>query len=166
MVCGPVHANAKGPSSHFISSRMVDLPQPAGPVSSTCGRRRTALDTRAPQISNTTIESSIRGSGSEARGQIVVSWQTDEPSTSQLAYTEGSDAQTFNSKTAQDTRLTTEHIVIISDLPTSRVYSVQPVSSDHAQNEGTGETQTAIVGRASDDALTIVFNALKAIFGI
>ena len=127
---------------------------------------RTALDTRPPQISNTTIESSIRGSGSEARGQIVVSWQTDEPSTSQLAYTEGSDAQTFNSKTAQDTRLTTEHIVIISDLPTSRVYSVQPVSSDHAQNEGTGETQTAIVGRASDDALTIVFNALKAIFGI
>ena len=127
---------------------------------------RTALDTRPPQVSNVSVESSIRGSGSEARGQIVVSWQTDEPSTSQIAYTEGSDARSFNSKTAQDTRLTTEHIVIISDLPTSRVYSVQPVSGDGAQNEGTGETQTAIIGRASDNALTIVFNALRAIFGV
>lgn len=126
----------------------------------------TALDTRPPVSSNVVVESSIRGSGSEARGQIVVSWHTDEPSTSQIAYTEGSDAQTFNSKTAEDTRLTTEHIVIISDLPTSRVFSVQPISKDKAGNAGYGETQTAIIGRSSDSALTIVFNALRTIFGL
>jgi hypothetical protein len=127
---------------------------------------RTALDTRPPKISNVVVESSIRGTGSEARGQIVVSWRTDEPSTSQVAYSEGSDAVTFNSKTAEDTKLTTEHIVIISDLPTSRVFSVQPLSKDSAQNEGQGETQTAIIGRASDSALTVVFNTLKSIFGL
>ncbi|MCA9347006.1 fibronectin type III domain-containing protein [Candidatus Saccharibacteria bacterium] len=126
---------------------------------------RTALDTRPPKISDIVVESSVRGSGSEARGQIVVSWRTDEPSTSQVAYTEGSDAQVFNSKTAEDSRLTTEHIVIISSLPTSRVFSVQPLSSDAAANEGVGETQTVIIGRASDSALTVVFNTLKSLFG-
>ncbi len=127
---------------------------------------KTALDTRPPKATNIVIESSIRGSGSESRGQIVVSWRTDEPSTSQVAYSEGSGVTAFNSKTAQDTRLTTEHIVIISDLPTSRVYSIQPLSQDTARNEGQGEVQTAIIGRASDNAVTIIFNTLKSIFGI
>ncbi len=127
---------------------------------------RTALDTRPPKISDIVVETSIRGSGSEARGQIVVSWHTDEPSTSQVAYAEGSNTTVFNSKSAEDARLTTEHIVIISDLPTSRVYSVQPLSKDNAKNEGAGATQTAIISRASDSAITVIFNSLKAIFGL
>ncbi|MCA9324555.1 hypothetical protein KDA23_00595 [Candidatus Saccharibacteria bacterium] len=127
---------------------------------------RTALDTRPPVSSKVVVESSIRGSGSEARGQIVVSWHTDEPSTSQVAYTEGSNATVFNSRTAEDTRLATEHIVIISDLPTSRVFSVQPISKDKAGNEGDGQAQTAIIGRASDSAITIVFDTLRKIFGL
>ncbi len=126
---------------------------------------KTALDTRPPKISNVVTESSIRGTGSDARGQIVISWQTDEPSTSQVAYTEGSGAVTFNSKSAEDALLTTEHLVIISDLPTSRVFSVKPLSKDTAQNEGEGSVETAIIGRASDNALTVVFNTLKSIFG-
>jgi hypothetical protein len=127
---------------------------------------KTALDTRPPKISDIVIEPSIRGTGSEARGQIVVSWRTDEPSTSQVAYTEGSGAVTFNSKTAEDTRMTTEHLVIISDLPTSRVFSVQPLSKDKSNNEAAGEADTAIIGRASDSVLTIVFNTLRSIFGL
>ena len=127
---------------------------------------KTALDTRPPNISNIVVESSIRGSGSEARGQIVVSWRTDEPATSQVAYSEGSGAVTFNSKTAEDTKLTTEHLVIVSDLPTSRVFSLQPLSADGANNQGTGSTETAIIGRASDNVLTIVFNSLRSIFGL
>jgi hypothetical protein len=126
---------------------------------------KTALDTRPPKISDIVIEPSVRGTGSEARGQIVVSWRTDEPSTSQVAYTEGSGAVTFNSKTAEDTRMTTEHLVIISDLPTSRVYSIQPLSSDKSNNQGQGAIDTAIIGRASDNVLTIVFNTLRSIFG-
>ena len=127
---------------------------------------RTALDTRPAKISDITVETSIRGSGSEARGQIVVSWRTDEPSTSQVAYAEGSGVKEFNSKSAEDTRLTTEHIIIISDLPTSRVYSVQPISKDNAKNEGGGEIQTAIISRASDSAITVIINSLKSIFGL
>lgn len=126
---------------------------------------RTALDTRPPKISEITIESSIRGTGAEARGQVVVSWRTDEPSTSQVAFAEGSDATVFNNRTAEDTGLSFEHIVIVSDLPTSKVYSVQPVSRDKSGNAGTGKGQSAIIGRASDNVLTIVLNSLKKVFG-
>jgi hypothetical protein len=125
----------------------------------------TALDTRPPKISNIAVESSIRGTGAEARGQVVVSWHTDESSTSQVAFAEGSGATTFNSKTAEDTGLSFEHIVIVSDLPTSKVYSIQPISRDKAQNAGTGATQSAIIGRASDNVITIVLNSLKKVFG-
>lgn len=126
---------------------------------------KTALDTRPPKISGITTETSVRGNGAEARGQIVVSWQTDEPATSQVAYGEGSDLTTFNSKTAEDATLSTEHIVIISDLATSKVYTVQPISNDKASNTTTGETGSAIISRATDSVMTIVLNSLKQIFG-
>ncbi len=125
----------------------------------------TALDTRPPKISNITVESSIRGSGAEARGQVVVSWHTDELATSQVAYGEGSGLTTFNNRTAEDSSLSFEHIVIVSDLPTSKVYSVQPVSRDKSGNSGKGIVQSAIIGRASDSVLTIVLNTLKNVFG-
>lgn len=126
---------------------------------------KTALDTRPPKIKDVTVETSIRGSGAEARGQIVVSWKTDEPATSQVAYAEGSDAKTFNNKTSEDSNMSLEHIVIVSDLPTSRVYSVQPISKDRGNNAGTGDTKSAIIGRASDSVMTIVLNTLRKVFG-
>ncbi len=126
---------------------------------------RTALDTRPPKISEVTTETTIRGTGAEARGQIIVSWRTDEPATSQVAYAEGSSPTDFNNRTSEDTAFATEHIVIVSDLPTSTVYSVRPVSKDNASNESEGESQSAIIGRASDDVITIVLNTLKRVFG-
>lgn len=127
---------------------------------------KTALDTRSPVISDLVIEPTIRGSGAEARGQIIVSWKTDEPSTSQVAYAEGSAAQTFNNKTAEDAQLTTEHIVIISDLAPSKVYSIMPVSKDKSGNPSITASQAAIVGRASDSVLNIVLNTLRKVFGL
>jgi hypothetical protein len=127
---------------------------------------RTALDTRPPKISEISVETAIRGTGAEARGQVIISWKTDEPATSQIEYSEGSDATIFNNKTAEDAELSLEHIVIVSDLPTSRVYSLRPVSRDRSTNAGVGETQSAIIGRASDSVLTIILNTLKSVFGL
>lgn len=126
---------------------------------------RTALDTRPPKVTDVKVETTVRGTGSEARGQIVVSWKTDEPATSQVAYGQGSGLRTFNNRSSEDATLTTEHIVIIADLATSRVYTVQPVSKDRSDNSVDGPTRSGIVGRASDSVISIVLNALKGIFG-
>ena len=126
---------------------------------------RTALDTRPPKISDIVIETSVRGMGAEARGQIVISWKTDEPSTSQVAFAEGSQATGLQNKSAEDTALTTDHVVVISDVSTSKVYSVQPLSADKSKNIGLGGVDTAIIGRASNDVITIVLTTIKGIFG-
>lgn len=126
----------------------------------------TALDTRPPEISDIVIEPSVRGTGAESRGQIVVSWKTDEPSSSQVAFGEGSNVTTFNNRTAEDNQLTTEHLVIVSDLPPSKVYSIAPQSRDKAGNQTTAKSQAAIIGRATDSVLSIVLNTLKNVFGL
>ncbi|MDB5164182.1 MAG: putative secreted protein containing fibronectin type protein [Candidatus Saccharibacteria bacterium] len=126
---------------------------------------KTALDTRPPKITDITVEATIKGTGAEARGQVVVSWKTDEPSTSQVAYGEGSNSVNLPNKTSEDSGLATQHIVIVSDLPTSKVYTMQPVSKDKAGNAAKGAGQSAIIGRASDNVLTIVLNTLRKVFG-
>lgn len=125
---------------------------------------RTALDTRAPRVFDVNTEASVRGTGAEARGQIIVTWKTDEPATSQVSYGVGAGANA-STKTAEDARLTTDHIVIISDLATSSVYSVQPISADKASNKATGTNQSVVVGRGSDNIFSVIFTAIQKIFG-
>lgn len=127
---------------------------------------KTALDTRPPTISGINVETSIRGTGSAARGQVIVSWKTDEPATSQVAYAEGSNATEYNNRSSEDVQLTTEHIVILSDLRTSTVYSIKPLSYDKARNVSYGESQPVVVGRAKESIITIVFTTLQRVFGI
>ena len=126
---------------------------------------KTALDTRPPKISDIQIETTIRGVGSEARGQLVVTWKTDEPATSQVAFGEGASSTSFSSLTSEDAALVTEHIVIISDLSTAKVFNVQAVSKDRSGNQVKSEGQSTIVGRASDSVLSIIFNTLQQMFG-
>ena len=57
-------------------------------------------------------------------------------------------------------------MVIVSDLPTSKVYSVQPLSRDKAQNQVNGDSMPAIIGRASDNVLTIVLNTMRKVLGL
>lgn len=126
---------------------------------------KTALDTRPPKITDISVEKVVRGSGSEARGQIVVTWKTDEPSTSQVQYAEGASATELNNQSIEDGNLTTEHIAIISDLSPSKAYNVRPVSRDKADNQGIGGSQSIIIGRATDSIISIIFNTLQRMFG-
>lgn len=125
---------------------------------------KTALDTRAPKISNINVETQILGTGGEARGQMVVSWKTDEPSTSRVAYGPGSTGA-YTNYSGDDTKLSTDHIVVVSNIKTASIYHLQVISADKSKNEARSESQTEIVGRASDNIVTIVYKSLQAIFG-
>ncbi len=125
---------------------------------------KTALDTRPPKISEVVIESSVRGTGSEARGQVVVSWKTDELSTSQVGYGIGQTGALTN-RTGEDNNLTTDHVVVLSDVQVSSIYHLQVFSADKARNISHSDNQTVVVGRASENVFTIIFNALESIFG-
>jgi hypothetical protein len=125
----------------------------------------TKLDTRAPKISNVSIEVTLKGSGTDSRGQVIVSWKTDEKATSQIAYGIGQSAQ-LASTNAEDVRLTTEHTVVLSDFSPSTIYRLTPVSRDKANNTSKQNIQTVIVGRGTENIFGIVLNSLQKIFGI
>lgn len=127
---------------------------------------KTALDTRPPKVSKLRVETSIRGVGNEARGQMIISWTTDEPATSQISYGKGSSGSSYSSSTAEDNALVYEHTVVISDLDTSQVYHLKAVSYDKARNKGESDDRSGIIGQPSDSVIDIIMGTLEKIFGL
>ena len=127
---------------------------------------KTAVDTRPPQIVNLKIESSnIKGSsGNDFVSQLVVSWTTDEPATSQVEFGEGT-GTTYSQKTQEDSNLKLNHLVIISNLTPSKVYHLRAVAQDSRENIGNSIDTVSITPKATDNALNLVVSNLKLVFG-
>ncbi len=126
---------------------------------------KSGIDTRPPVISNITLQPSIVGNGASAKGQLIVSWKTDKAGTSQVAYGNGA-AGDYTTTTATNSQLVNNHVVVIYGIATSEVYHVQVISKDADGIKGVSSDQTTIIGQASDNALSIVFNSLQSIFGL
>jgi hypothetical protein len=126
---------------------------------------KSGIDTRPPVISDVTIQPSIIGNGASAQGQLIVSWKTDKAGTSQVAYGNGGTGD-YTTKTAQNTAIVNNHVVVVSGLGTAEVYHVQVISNDADGIRGVSGDNTTIIGQASDNALSIVFNSLQSIFGL
>lgn len=126
---------------------------------------KTALDTRPPKVSNLKVEASVRQSSDTSKGQLVVSWQTDEPSTSQVTYGLGQTGPYTNTST-EDSRMTLEHVVVISELSPSSIYHLKALSTDKGGNQGESSSHSVIIGRGSENVFSIIFRALQQIFGL
>jgi len=124
----------------------------------------TALDTRPPIISNLTVEGVIQGVGSEAIAQLLVSWNTDEPATSQVEFGEGT-GTVYSQRTQEDGKLTLNHLVIISNLTPSKVYHLRALSKDKAGNIGKSIDLVSITPKATESALELVIQNLGEVFG-
>jgi hypothetical protein len=125
----------------------------------------TAKDSRPPKISDIKLETSLTGTGSESKAQIVVSWQTDEPSTSQVAYGIGSGGDSYQAKTGQNDSLEINHTVIISQLEPQRTYHLKPISQDESGNISQGTDNVVITSKAPENVLDIIIEKLKETFG-
>lgn len=124
----------------------------------------TATDTRPPAISNVRVESVVQGVGEEATAQLVVSWDTDELSSSQVLYGEGSSGSLSN-KTQKDDSLTFNHLVVVPNLQVSKVYHLKVVTADKANNESQSIDQVVITPKATRSALNLVISNLSQAFG-
>src|SRR3989338_3382119 len=131
-------------------------------------RLTTATDTRPPQISELNVEGAAipptASTAQESTAQLIVSWNTDEPATSQVEYGEGT-GTSYSSKTQEDSNLTYNHLVIISGLTPSKVYHVQAVSTDKADNIGSSIDTVTITPKTTENALNLVIASLQEAFG-
>jgi hypothetical protein len=130
-------------------------------------RVTTATDTRPPQISSLHVEGSnplTSNSSQQSTAQLIVSWNTDEPGTSQVEFGEGT-GTTYSQKTQEDSNLTSNHMVIISGLTPSKVYHLRAVSKDKAGNIGNSIDNVTITLKATENALNLVIGNLQQAFG-
>ncbi|MCX6732769.1 MAG: hypothetical protein NTV98_04480, partial [Candidatus Roizmanbacteria bacterium] len=125
---------------------------------------KTASDVRPPEIQNLNVESTIIGVGEEARAQIVVSWDTDEPSTTQIEYGQGT-GTTYNQTTQLDSNKTSNHIVTITGLSPSKIYHLRALSKDKADNLAQSLDTVIITPKSTKDALNLVIYNLSKTFG-
>ncbi len=125
---------------------------------------KTAVDLRSPEIINMNVESTIVGVGDQARAQVVVSWDTDEPATTQVQYGEGTGTN-YSQTTQEDTTLTTNHIVTITGLAPSKIYHLQAISKDKGNNRGQSFDTVVITPKSTKAALNLVIENLARTFG-
>ena len=137
-------------------------------VTSDKQRFTTATDTRPPVINEVRVEGTnvppVGGAAQEVFSQLIVSWNTDEPATSQVEYGDGT-GETYASKTQLDANLTYNHLVIISGLSPSKVYHLRTVSTDNGNNTTNSFDQVTITPKAMDNALDLVITTLQEVFG-
>jgi hypothetical protein len=128
----------------------------------------TATDTRPPSVSDLHIEAGnvppVASTAQEQNTQLIVSWNTDEPATSQVEFDEGTGI-TYSQKTQQDNNLTLNHMVIISGLTPSKVYHLRAISTDEAKNVGLSVDTVTITPKATSNALNLVVTNLQEAFG-
>ena len=124
-------------------------------ASSDANKVQTDFDTRPPEVFDVFVEISTVGLGLDAKGQAVISWQTDENSTSQVEYGIGITGQTYTHKTQEDNILSTTHVVVISDLKPATTYHFRVLSKDASDNKG-----------LSDDSYFLTEQAQESIFGL
>jgi hypothetical protein len=125
---------------------------------------KTANDVRPPEVQNLNVESTIIGVGENARAQIVVTWDSDEPSTTQVEYGQGT-GSTYNQTTQEDTNKTTNHTVTITGLSPSKIYHLRALSKDKADNLGQSLDTVIITPKSTKDALNLVIENLSKTFG-
>lgn len=125
----------------------------------------TPADRRPPTISDIVTETSNVGLNKQDKAQIIVSWRTDEPSSSLVEYDLGLTGSEYKQRSSEDKNMTDSHIVILSDLQPSQPYHLRVVSIDKEGNKTESEDITIIAGDVPKSIFNIITNSFENVFG-
>jgi hypothetical protein len=125
----------------------------------------TAADTQSPDISQVKTESSLI-SGKEDKVQSIIFWKTNESSTSQVKFEEGvTISDTFSQESREDNNLTTNHIIVLTNLKPGTVYHFRVVSKDESSNEAISENFTLLTPQKSQSIIQLIVSNFEQTFG-
>ena len=137
-------------------------------ASSDVQRFTTATDTRPPQMLNLKVIGGtippVGFAAGDVKAQLIITWDTDEPATSQVEFGQGSGA-TYSQKSQYDGNLANNHTVILSGLVPSQVYHLRALSQDGTGNPATSIDLVTIAPKATRSALDLVIKNLSEAFG-
>jgi hypothetical protein len=127
-------------------------------------RYLTGADTRAPVIKNVIIETPITGVGSEAKSQIIISWETDEPALGQILWGQGTGNE-YPQSTEKEESYSTKHVMVMRDLEPTSSYHLKIVSIDSSNNKSESKDTVVVTPTAQQAAFDIILKNLEDVFG-
>lgn len=128
----------------------------------------TSSDTRPPLITNLKVIGGtippVGFAAGEVKAQLLITWDTDELSTSQIEFGTGT-GENYSQKSQFDGNLSTNHTVILSGLNPSQVYHFRAISNDKSGNISLSTDMVTISPKATRSALDLVLKNLSEAFG-
>jgi hypothetical protein len=105
--------------------------------------------------------------GKEERIQVIVSWQTNEPSTSLVYYQRGiaSIDKDPIEKTQLDLNFTKKHVVLLSRFEPGQVYSFKAESADSLGNTTKSQLYSILTPKKKETIFDIILRILSETFG-
>jgi len=124
---------------------------------------RTPLDTEGPKVTNVKLDVLPMGE-SDTTASIIVSWQTNKPSTTLVQYDEGVVGGTYSKSSVLDTTLNNSHTVIIKDLAPASSYHYRLVSADKRNNTTTTQDYTFVTPTKEQSILQLILKSFEDTF--
>ncbi|MFA5052367.1 MAG: fibronectin type III domain-containing protein, partial [Patescibacteria group bacterium] len=124
----------------------------------------TLQDTTPPDVFGVNSESNTIGSGDASKIQIVISWKTNEPTTSQVEFGVGLSSTDFTDTTEENAELVMEHLVVVSDLTPAKTYHFRVASRDKAGNTTKSNSYTVLTSRKRESFLQLIITNLEETF--
>jgi hypothetical protein len=123
----------------------------------------TTTDNTPPKIDNLKSEITSTGSGEAIRYQAVISWETNESSTSQVEYGQGVTGE-YDQSTKEDLSLNQTHVVIINDLKSNSAYHFRVKTKDKSSNFSYSDDTSIITPPKVKSLIQLVFNTISDSF--
>lgn len=124
----------------------------------------TLEDTTPPEIFGVASESNTIGSGDASKIQIVISWKTNEATTSKVEYGVGLGGTDYTDETEENAELVLDHLVVVTNLAPAKTYHFRVVSTDKAGNVTKSDSHTVLTSRERESFLQLIISNLEATF--
>jgi hypothetical protein len=120
----------------------------------------TIKDEKSPKIDNVRTESALM---QDDKVQTIITWKTDEQSTSALIYREGKNGEEKEYKNSDS--LSANHVVVITAFKSGTVYNFKVKSVDAAGNEAVSEYFSFLTPKMQDNIIQVIIKNFTEIFG-
>ncbi len=126
----------------------------------------TGKDSTAPVIADVKSDSTSIGSGDSSRVQLIVTWITDEPSTSKVEYGSGVGGENLNypESSIEDSSLNQSHVVILGNLKPNTTYHFRTSSKDKSKNGSHSEDFTILTPPRQETAVQTIVKTWEETF--
>jgi len=125
----------------------------------------TLVDNTIPQITQVRTETAV-SSGKSDVVQTIISWKTNEPTTSQILWEEGiSEDSIPKNATLEDENYTTNHIIVITTFKPSSVYRFRIQGKDKSDNLAQSQDFTILIPEKKKSVIQIIISNFEDTFG-